>query len=906
VLPTHSGEFSKPAIYPKKVSIEVLAQTLSTFTIHRTTHFAPCLSEFQKNSLKFAEIWTNYVCKQGLSDFLSLSGVACSVQRRFGSCTLMSLEYSVAYDNLNNLIAEYSEIGDQANEAQTRFSFIDTFLSECLDWPRSETDVELFESEGRADYQLGHPRVFIVEAKASRDALKIPPKRARTRVSLQSLMKFDIAVRDAIIQVQNYGATRGVRPVAISNGSQLIAFLATREDGVSPLDGEAIVFDGFDELLKHFNLIYEMLSRPGIEERRLAAYLTSSASAALPSKLSSACLNYFEFKYSSIFQENLRNAAALVIEDLGRTSALEKEFLVQCYCESGPLSQYALVGKNLIAARYAALFPSTEPGSRIVQVNPKRSEDGKFSEQVLQEALARRPIILVGDVGVGKTSFLKHLIQVSGESTFSKAIAINFDLGSKAALSRTLSDAFLNQVEATLRDEFGINTSGKELIEALYGRELKDFDEGVEGQLKDVSPSAFLEARLRCIRDLIARREDHMRLCLAHVAASKRRQVVIIIDNADQRSLEVQQEAFLMAQELAASWSALVFLALRPQTFHASKRSGTISAYPTKIFVIPPPKLEDAIQKRLEFALKMAEGRLPVQAMPGVTLHVDSLAKLLKALLDSFARDRDLYEFIVNVSGGNVRVAVELVSRYLGNPNVESERIVQAVTENGYYWVPLHEFAKAALLGDYSHFQEESSIATNVFSIVYRDQREHFLSPFILGFLSWDGATRSQADGFISLNSLTSEMQSGGFSPEQVWSHVQKLTRRKLIETSERRLLETGQEVINSGLPESFRITTLGAYHLKKWISEFAYLEAMSFDTPIFDDRLREELIQNINDDRLLARHTRAVRFRSYLDETWEGMEAKPYFDWANVRTASIASFGRVERSLKDYGLLQE
>ena len=818
----------------------------------------------------------------------------------------MSIECSVAHDNLKKLVAAYSESGEQANEAQTRFSFIDRMLEECLDWPKSETEVEVFESEGRTDYELGRPRIFIVEAKASRDGFKIPPKRARTRMPLQSLMRFDEAVHDAVTQAQAYGAKRGVRPVAVSNGSQLIAFLATRDDGIAPLEGDAVVLDGFEELLKHFNIIYEMLSRPGIKERRLSTYLTSSGSASLPGKLSSSCLNYFEFKYSSNFQENLRNAASLVIEDLGRTSALEREFLVQCYCESGPLSQYALVGKNLLAARYAALFPSSEPGSRIAEVNPKHRGNGKFSEQVLQEALARRPIILVGDVGVGKTSFLKHLIQVSGDSTFSKTISINFDLGNKAALSRTPRDAFLNQVEATLRENFEVNISGIELIESLYARELRDFDGGVNGLLKDVNPAAFLEERLRYIRELMGRRENHLRLCLKHVATSKRHQAVIIIDNADQRSLEVQQEAFLMAQELATSWSALVFLALRPQTFHASKRSGTISAYPTKIFVIPPPKLEDAIQKRLEFALKMAQGRLPVQAMEGVTLHIDSLAKLIKALLDSLARNRDLYEFIVNVSGGNVRVAVELVSRYLGSPNVESERIVQTITETGSYVVPLHEFAKAALLGDYSHFQEESSAATNVFSVVYRDRREHFLSLLILGFLSWEGATRAQADGFISLHSTISEMQSGGFSPEQISAHIQKLTRRKLIESSERRLLETGQEILESGLPDSFRITTLGAYHLKRWVSEFSYLESMSFDTPIFDDRLREELVPNINDDRLLARYRRAIGFRDYLDETWAGMAAQPYFDWETVRTPSIASFGRVERSLRDHGLLQE
>lgn len=816
----------------------------------------------------------------------------------------MTLEYSIAKDNLDKLIQDFSSAEGEINEAQTRYSFIDKFLEECLGWNRSDIEVEKFESEGRTDYELGKPRIFIVEAKASRFIFRIPPKKNRNRLSLQSLIKFDNPTGEAISQVQEYGAKRGVRIVAVSNGHQLIAFLSTRDDGTPPLNGDAIVFDGYEDIRKNFHEIYEYLSKPGVEGRRLFTALTSSELISLPSKLSSVCLNYFDYKYSSGFQENLKNAASLIIEDLGRTNALEREFLKHCYCESGPLSQYSLVGKNLLAARYAALFPTSEVGSRVAEINPKQRGEAKFSEQVLQEALARRPIVLVGDVGVGKTSFLKHLIQISGESTFAKTICINFDLGHRAALSRTPRDAFLNQVEQTLRDDFSTNINGVEIVQSIYSRELKDFEEGVDGLLKDINPNAFAEARLNYIKELISRRENHLRLCLGYVAKNKKCQAVIIIDNADQRSFEVQQEAFLMAQELASSWSALVFLALRPQTFHASKRSGTISAYPTKIFVIPPPKLEDAIKKRLEFSLDIAQGRLPVQALEGVTLHIDSLAKLIRALLDSFARNRDLNEFIVNVSGGNVRVAVELVSKFLGSPNVESERIVRIMTEGESYYVPLHEFSKSALLGDYSHFHEESSFATNAFSVFYRDQKEHFLTPLILGFLSWDGADRAKADGFISTESINFEMQNNGFTLEQVSYHIQKLTRRKLIEASERRLLETIQEINEAGLPGLFRITTLGAYHLKRWISDFGYLEAISFDTQIFDDVLRTELIKNVNDDRLLARYERATSFRNYLDETWKMLQAKPYFDWNEVKLHSINSFSRVERSLRDYGHL--
>lgn len=816
----------------------------------------------------------------------------------------MSIEFSVARSNLTTLIQEYSPLGDLSNEAQTRFSFIDRLLQDCLGWQREEIKVEKYEQSGRTDYECGLPRALIVEAKSSESLLKLPPKRSKNRIALLSLVEFDEKTGDAIKQAQGYGQARGVQLVAVSNGPQLIAFLATRLDGVAPLSGDAIIFDGYEDLLRNFNLVYDSLSKVGVEERRLLGLLSAGVPASLPSKLSSSCMSYFEYKYSNQFQESLRNAASLVIEDLGRTAALEKEFLQRCYCESGPLSQYSLIGKNLLSARYAALFPSQETGSRVSEVNPKKGHSGSFSDQVLHEALAKRPVVLVGDVGVGKTSFLKHLIQISGQDIFKKTICVYFDLGSKGSLSATPREALLSQIEKTLQIDLGVNLSGSALIESIYFRELKDFDDGVYGQLKAINPSAFIEERLRNVRELMSRRETHLQLCLAHVAKERKCQAVVIIDNADQRNFQVQQEAFLMAQEIANGWTALVFLALRPQTFHASKQSGTLSAYPTKIFVIPPPKLEEAIEKRLLFALDMALGRIPVQQIDGVTLHVDSLAKLIKALLDSLARNKDLYEFIVNVSGGNVRIAVELVSRYLGSPNIESDRIVRTITDQGTYNVPLHEFAKAALLGEYSHFQEESSAATNVFSVFYRDQREHFLDLLILGFLSWDGASKVQADGFISLKELTQEMQGNAFTPDQVSNHLQKLTRRKLIETTERRLLNTGEEVKERGLPEAFRITSLGAYHLKRWVSEFSYLEAVAFDTPIFNESTRLGFVDSVNDDRLYARYRRASAFKDYLDETWTKVGARPYFDWTQTRLLSIGSFTRVERALRDLGLI--
>ena len=74
-----------------------------------------------------------------------------------------------------------------------------------------------------------------------------------------------------------------------------------------------------------------------------------------------------------------------------------------------------------------------------------------------------------------------------------------------------------------------------------------------------------------------------------------------------------------------------------------------------------------------------------------------------------------------------------------------------------------------------------------------------------------DGAYKENSDGFIGLDSIYKEMQSNGFTVEQTTAHILKLTRKKLVETTERRLLETEKDIDELGMPEAFRITPLGA-----------------------------------------------------------------------------------------------
>ena len=139
---------------------------------------------------------------------------------------------------------------------------------------------------------------------------------------------------------------------------------------------------------------------------------------------------------------NLRMVSDLLIEDAPNTPDYRKRFLEKCYCESGTLARDGLLGKNILAARYAAMFPPTEQSPLLKGVKKDESDKYGISQDVVAEALGRRPIVIIGDVGVGKTSFIRNLIYVRAEDEMQNAIYIYIDLGSQANLGQDIQ-AFL-------------------------------------------------------------------------------------------------------------------------------------------------------------------------------------------------------------------------------------------------------------------------------------------------------------------------------------------------------------------------------------------------------------------------------------------------------------------------------
>lgn len=807
------------------------------------------------------------------------------------------LTLSEGKKNLANLIKEIpNDCG--MNEAQVRFHVIDEILIKCLGWEKENIEVEHCEQRKFTDYELGKPRQAIWEAKREGEIFLFPAQQfQKIIVDIPSIMEVSKEAKEAIIQAQSYCASRGVAIATITNGHQFISLLASRMDGVSPLQANALVFKSLQELYENFQLAWKMISCAGIKEKNIIRYLTHGE-IGTPQKLSSKLISYPKVRYASNLQQSLRQLSELLIQDTIENESLEESFYKNCYCESGALSKYALLSKEILQARYAALFSDAEISPTVVPVKPDKDEES-LDPSIIAESMSKRPIVLMGDVGVGKTSFLKNLQYSSAYEEFRDAYYIYIDLGSKSSLSENLREFVIHEIETQLLKKYDVDIYEDKFVKGTYSSDIIRFDRSIWGKLKDTDRKKYDDEFYKLISNKLSQKDIHLKSAISHLSAMRKRQIIICLDNADQRDFETQQSAFIISQEFAREWDALSFISVRPQTFYKSKRAGAFTAYPQKIFTIAPPRIDSVIEKRLRFALSMAEGDSPFGSVEFVRLHSQNLADIMRMLIDSLNSNRELSEFLENITGGNIRAAIEFIVGFIGSPNIDAEKIIDKAKFGLSYTIPLHEFTKQAILGDYSHYEPESSLAMNIFDVTHPDPKEHFLVLMLISYMDI-GCTTKDKDGFCSTTDILNEMQSNGFLQDQIEKALRKCTNKRLIETSQRFTFEEDETGLIGELPKLFRVTSVGLYHAKRWYGEFAYLDAMLFDTPIFDSTVSDKMMGRLESFSIEDRYIRACLFKNYLMSKWSEFLTRPtYFDFNGNLNIKNSSFDKVQQHIE-------
>lgn len=807
------------------------------------------------------------------------------------------LDYKIGLENFKKLIEEAEKSKWKWTEQDTRFQLINDFLIYCLGWKKDEIVTEKNHEGTFSDYELGNnPKSCVVEAKKESLIFNIPPSGRKKHIcSLKAIISSCSIAKSAIEQVFQYCTNRGIEIAVVMNGYQLIAFIASRRDGIPPLDGDAFVIRNKEHMLEDFNHVWEYLSSYGVKERLIYDYLTSTEKSFLPQKISTLTSKYSEFRYKNENHKDLEILSQLLIHDIITSKEVEQDYYNSCYCQSDALSQDACISKKILESRYAGLFPPSELNITVNKLVKDRKQ--VISQEIMAESVSKRPIVVIGDVGVGKTSFLRGLPYLQAKEEFKKSIYLYIDLGTSGTLTDDLWLFILKQVEEQLLNDYEVDIYNNNFIKSVFYKEIERFKSGLYGKYYETNRDLYDTKLIEELEKLTSDKAEYLKRAINHLAKGQKKQIIITIDNADQRDIKTQDAAFLIAQELAAQWISLVFIALRPETFYSSsRRGGALSGYSPRVFTISPPQLDVVIQKRLSFALQVAKGEIKAAKLSTTSLNLGNIVVFMEAIKYAIVNNKEIREMLASITGGNVRLAIDFIAKFMSNANVNSDKIIQKFGLSGSYLIPMHEFTKAAVLGDYSYFHEETSLAMNLFDITSPDEKEHFLCSMIVSFLN-SQHTRKDKDSFVTYTAIMSEMQSFGFVPKQIDNALMRLTNKQLIESIGRVKFERKNGILQGNMPSGFRITSIGVYHIMKWLSEFSYLDAVSIDTPILNENVKNDISSLKDSFDIIDRYKRAMAFRHYLTSSWDEVKIhSTYFDWKESIKTGSNSFEKVEK----------
>ncbi|MDY3562257.1 hypothetical protein R5W23_003719 [Gemmata sp. JC673] len=785
------------------------------------------------------------------------------------------------------------------NEAMTRLRAIDTILFDVLGWDKLRVDVEKYCREvGYADYAMHSDEALpmILEAKKATDAetkkkigesfvLPSKVKFPANAIGFSLLAKECPEADKALRQSSGYAASLGARYIAISNGHQWLISLSWL-DGVPVDERSVIVFESLDAIKNKFRLFWECFSPNGVATNRVLDKLLDSRKAPPPNKLSQRITGYPNPVQPNQAAEDIALVLGDVWTDL-QNEELELEFLEECYVIPSSKSATLEFAKDLIEQKYrsdenvtATILKSAQVPGLIASYQPQR------------------PIIVLGNVGNGKTTFLRYLRMIEASKTLEKYIQLEIDFLDRLTDDREVSDYVYRTIEEQLmKPPVKMDVLSDKLIRSILKNELKRFPNTPAGKAFPQSSPEYIKAELEFINGFCADKHDFYRRVFRSLRGERQYTVAIFMDNLDRCPDRIQEAAFLRASAIARDWACLVFVCLRPATFYKSSQSGVLDTVSPKVISITSADSDIVLTRRLKYAKRYAEGKLKSQqsrtAQYGskFSYEMPTVAAVIQCLLDSI-RSRggsDIVQLFSSAANNNTRAMLVLVKKYLTSKFLDSRTIAESYMHDASYRIYDYQIIRTLMLGDSVHYDPSSSPFCNIFDIQHANPVEHFSRVTALNFLNTFADSQPQQAAYVRVSDVKTHLCTMGYTAEHAHRTVQFLFEKQCIES--RDPIEKWSDSI-----EFICITHRGKYHVAHLISRFNYLDAVSIDTPILDDATRAEL----RDVRTLEDRVRqCALFVEYLDKCSEGiLDVSVRSLWKTAYSQAMNEMARIQDSV--------
>lgn len=764
----------------------------------------------------------------------------------------LATDWGVASVNFDSVKADVdSRDLASANEAQTRYDVIDRIIKEVLGWNYGAVSVEehapTSTKAGFVDYLLRSGDVsIIVEAKKIGAAFPTPTINKRLKLNGTVLGSGEIA--RAITQARQYAITKGSHVAVVTNGTCWCFFNVVD----SSLDSYATLLFPFTKD-GHAEELFNFLASDNVAEGSVSRITND-----LPPP-EERLLDAFKSADDRVDRNNIADQIAPALDGAMYSESIlhDREALKRCFVTTEARTKFdAMLGMHLADPKPAAVTPA----KRIT-----RGKRGDHLERIISSGApghAPPVTLIIGPVGAGKSTYLKHFELVSGsEALASKSahwIYVDMEEVGKSGDPRqfiygklkSYLDARSNVIDQKLVAA-EIDAAYKVEIEAMRRGPLSFLSK--DDQEAQRAISAFLMDEYKAT-------EPYVDKLLGYIAQNQL--AVVVLDNVDLYEDDAL-ETTVFAEGLALSKRihCHVIVSVRDTTFVRHKTDSAFDAYELRKLWLDPPPLKAVISARLSYSKKILEKKSADIELPNnKRLHVPDLSVFFDIVQQSILRGQ-AGDYVEAIADLNTRKGLSLVKNFLTSGHIEADRaLVQYLAGNTTYYFPFHEILKGTMLGQWLLFKEARSEGVNIFDARLGSRRLRMLRAFILQFLMQRAKTEKSME--VTVGECCDVICQVGATARQVEDCLGFLHRNGLVRTLDSDMLTSDSTIVSS---------RSGGYYVRMLARKFVYVEECMYDTAI-DSQEAWQRIRDLTAGILIERNVlkrmydRRTRMMLFLD----------------------------------------
>ncbi|MCA9591392.1 MAG: hypothetical protein KC657_39120, partial [Myxococcales bacterium] len=647
-------------------------------------------------------------------------------------------------------------------------------------------------------------------------------------------------------QAARYCNERGIALACATNGFEWIFFRGLSTPTRPWTKGSAIIFSGHDDIVARFDEFLASLSRASAGTSFLHERLELPPTGMLPpSRVPRDVLTFARKERDASVAALVRNISDFLFSEI--FGEQRGDMLRRCYVAPGSSEEFERSIHRLLKDSESVI---DEDGIRAVPTDAE-----KFVAHVdrQESAGAKQPVVVVGNVGVGKTTFLQRsLAQLRSDRSAICAVVDLEGFGQGGGIDSTaeqtrVATEVLEKLQTAVttvlkhRDDLSGAAklqgehSSRETLSTLQLNKLQNAKR-LGQALWSADPTAWLRKEMDLFEQLTSQPIQHLVAYIRHLHGRFRRKdsarypILIAIDNLDLGTDEYQRSIYGLAQRLTRDTNAIVVVCLREDTFRLGREPGgflTSSAFPFVFHVARPP-LDKLLRKRVSFGEYAEANQGLPRGLRTEGARIREVCELVRTTL--LPQKSEALELFAGLAGHNMRAALDLV-RALVDGSLDAPGRAD----------PSATYAFECLLNS-SSYETLQARVVNCFDAEPAAAPAHALQSRLLAYYSFATEAGPERVLLEDVDRAIANFSGWGYAVALVRWSLENLVKNGLLRDPK------GGRRPNHQLPRRLSITASGHVHLSRLIDLRSYRAAVAASTRWYDRELADSFIRTAGD----------------------------------------------------------